>query len=83
MIDGVSHVERGIQFLWQFQDLHLESILDVHQHRLVSAALLVLLLISTDEVYRQSLSPKTACPAHPVQVGISLCGEVCIDGVIP
>ena len=73
-----SHVDAGVEFLGQFQDLDLEAVLDVHQHSLVSPSFLVLLLVRTDEVYRQALGPKTAGTTHSVQVSVSLSREVCV-----
>ena len=73
-----SHVKRSIQLLGQLQDLHLEPALHVVEDAPVGSSLLALLLVGLDEVDGQALGPEPAGPAHPVEVGVPVDGEVCI-----
>jgi hypothetical protein len=78
-----SHVKGGVQLLGQLQYLHLEAILNVHQDCFVCSALLVLLLVSADEVDSETLCSETASSAHTMQVGVALSWEVYMRAVVP
>lgn len=82
-LQQTSHVEGCIQLLGQFQNLDLESILNIQQNSLVTSSFLVLLLISPDEIDGQTLSSETTSTAHSVKIGISLSWEVYIIDDIP